>query len=329
MNLAPDLTTRLEAIKSLLAIGEFELIEMAAQRLEDHRNEPVIAEILDLLRDRRFSEASDQIGTVLAEGARIVRWTDPEIALLKAELDKLAEDVAGVEADKAEIDHLIARFRAAHNRALGEKIARLLKLRMLMRQFTAQAAEDDPEKWEEFKESRKDYEDFSRDQKVQNEVDKKSDWDLSADEEKELKKFYRKAARDCHPDRVPPEHVDAASAMFIQLQDAYEAGDLETVRKITRQVEMGIFEPNNIEGRSEEEQKENLRERIAAMRETLDKARSDLEAVKVSATYETISETEDWDGYFAERGALLDDEIVNLEDELETVGVTEEDERPG
>ncbi len=121
MNLAPELTTRLEAIKSLLAIGEFELIEMAAQRLEDHRIEPAIAEILNLLRDRRFSAASDQIGKLLAEGARIVPWTDPEIALLKAELGKLAEDVARVEADKAEVDHLMARFMAAHNRHLGGK----------------------------------------------------------------------------------------------------------------------------------------------------------------------------------------------------------------
>ncbi len=192
----------------------------------------------------------------------------------------------------------------------------MLRLRSWLKQFDANAEPDNPEKQAESRKAQADCDEFAQDQEAQKEVDKKTDWDLSKDEEKELKKLYRKACRLCHPDMVAPEHIEAASKMFIQLKDAYETGDLKRVRKIASQVKAGLFEADDSPGRTDEERKENLCARIAAMREALEKGRADLDAMTNSSTYQTASESEDWEEYFEERAQLLDAEIETLEEEV-------------
>ena len=64
---------------------------------------------------------------------------------------------------------------------------------------------------------------------------------LTEDEQKELKSKYRKASKLCHPDLVSDEQKELATKLFAELSDAYERNDLEKVREILENLELGNF----------------------------------------------------------------------------------------
>ena len=51
MALTPELINRLTALKSLLELGDMDLVTVAAGRLANHREQPQIAETLGLLEE--------------------------------------------------------------------------------------------------------------------------------------------------------------------------------------------------------------------------------------------------------------------------------------
>lgn len=311
MTLTPEIVARLQTLQSLLELRDFELVETVALRLEAHRGNEGVGEVLDSLADRRYADAIALVAKLLSEGTRLVRWTDPEIALLEAELEQLAAELAELETEQAEIGHLLARFQAAFNRVLGDRIARLLKLRMEARQRRAEAEPEIPEAREEYEQARRDYERHRAEEEARREIGEKADWDLSEEELQELKRLYRSASKRCHPDAVPEEHVEAATAVFRELNEAYQSGDLERVRRIAERVAAGLFETEG-EGEAPERRKESLRARIAAVREALMRTRADLKTVKDSPSYQRATEIEDWEAYFEEQGRMLDEQIERL-----------------
>jgi hypothetical protein len=112
LNLTPDLINRLTAIRSLLALGDLELVAAASVRLESFRSEQALSAILDALASHRYSEADQMISAILTEGLRMATWTDPEIVMLEAELAKVTAELADLESEHAELGHLMARFYA-------------------------------------------------------------------------------------------------------------------------------------------------------------------------------------------------------------------------
>lgn len=218
-------------VKSLLDLGDLELVVVASSRLESVRSEPEIEGVLSALEDRRYSEAAELIGKLLSDGTRIARWTDPEIALLDAELEQLTAELADLETEQAELEHLLSRFQAAHNEALGGRVARLLKLRL---RILEQQLKTDSARRPDYERARRDFEEFKEDQEHQREADVRTKWELSDAEQGELKRLFRKGSKLCHPDLMPPEHHDAAAAMFRELRKAYDEGNLERVRQLVK-----------------------------------------------------------------------------------------------
>jgi hypothetical protein len=135
------------------------------------------------------------INKLLSDGTRLSRWTDPEIALLEVELERVTAELADLETEQAELEHLVARFQAAHNEAVGERLARLLKLRMHMLERQVQTH---PEKQTDFDQASRDFDEFQRDQEIQKETDARTKWELSGEEQKELKRLFRKGSKMCH-----------------------------------------------------------------------------------------------------------------------------------
>jgi hypothetical protein len=311
MTLTPEIVARLQSLQSLLELRDFELVETVALRLEAHRCQEGVGEVLDSLSDRRYAAAAALVARLLSEGARLVRWTDPEIALLEAELEQLAAELADLKTEQAEIAHLLARFQAAFDRALGHRIARLLELRMKARKRRAEAEPEESEAQADYEEARRDYEQHRAEEEARREIGEKAEWDLSEEEQAELKRLYRAASKRCHPDAVPEEHAEAATAMFRELNEAYQSGDLKRVRRIAERAAAGLFET---EGRDEnpERRKARLRARIVAVREALAKMRAEVEALKESPSYRSAGGREDWEAYFEEQGRRLDEQIGRL-----------------
>ena len=320
LNLTPDILSCLVAIKSLLDLGDLELVMVASSRLENVRSEPEIDGVLNALEERRYSEAAELIGKLLSNGTRIARWIDPEIALLEAELEQLTAELADQETEQAELEHLLSRFQAAHNEALGDRIASLLKLRMriLERQLKTDSAMRPA-----YEQARRDFDDFQQDQEHQQKSDARTKWELSDPEQAELKRLFRKGSKLCHPDLMPPEHHDAAAAMFRELRKAYDEGNLERVRQLVKRGEAGLFEDPSGAGGSDDRRKERLKARIAGIREALLKARGNIQEIKCSITYRTMTESTDWLALFEKQAEVLDQEIESLCETLE--GVTDDE----
>lgn len=57
----------------------------------------------------------------------------------------------------------------------------------------------------------------------------------------ELRRRYREASKQCHPDVVPDAYREEAAATFQALESAYEAGDIQSVRAIADALEQWGF----------------------------------------------------------------------------------------
>ena len=86
MNLSSTLISRLTALKSLLDLGDVELVSVASSRLAEHQHEPGIQEIQAALTDHRYAEAVRIIEKLLSDaypkfiGMRAGEERDWEIA---------------------------------------------------------------------------------------------------------------------------------------------------------------------------------------------------------------------------------------------------------
>lgn len=241
--------------------------------------------------------------------AKVVHWADPELQALEREIERLTSELADLQAEQAELSHQIARFHGEHHRKLGERLKRVLELRLKLKEWIAKR---DPQKVEEVKKARDDYEGFRNQQAAKEAEAARTDWQLSKDEERELKRLFRAGSKKCHPDVVPEEHTDAAAAMFRQLNDAYERGDLAAVRRYATQAESGIFQTES----SGPGHKEALGARRDGLRDALAKAAESVTKLKTSATYHVMLANENWDDYFTDQAHKLDAEIERLKDRL-------------
>ena len=138
MKLTPEMINRLVAVKSLLGLEDWDLVVAAAERLESAREQEEIASILEALDEHRYAEAAQLIDKILSDGTRLAEWRDPEISLLEAELARVTEELADLEINHAETEHRISRFQAAHNKALGERIAKGENLKAVLASATAE-----------------------------------------------------------------------------------------------------------------------------------------------------------------------------------------------
>ena len=288
-------------------------MSIAASRLESESEHESIGAILACLAGHRYADAIGLISEALSEGTRLARWNDPEILLLVAELEGITAELAETEAEQAELEHLVARFQAAHNKSLGARIAKLLKLRM---RLLERLLGSDPEKKSAFEDAKRDYEQFNEEREAQKEEDARTGWTLTEEEQRELKQLFRRAAKKCHPDVVAPEHREAAAKMFRELKNAYDEGDLKRLRLLAERAEAGIFEEVGLDADTDENRKRRLRVQIELVLEALVKARARLQAVQGSATYRTMTEHDDWPTLFANQATVLDQEIEKLTGEL-------------
>jgi hypothetical protein len=310
LNLTPDLTNRLAAIRSLLALGDIDLVSVAAMKLEPMRGEPALGAIIDALAAHRYTEADQLIGDLLSSGVRLAEWTDPEVALLEAELTRVTAELADLETEQAELEHQMARFHAAHAAALGDRIATILRgrLEILKRRMRTDASAA-----EKMRAAEQEFREFTQDHETRRKEDARTEWKLSAEEQQEMRNLFRSASRKCHPDLAAQGQEDAAAAMFREVRKAYEEGDLGRLRSLAAMAGTG-FTPEGSRGIGRSDQ---LKARIAAVRDAMARTGRALSTMKESETYRIMTTCGDYAAFFAEQAAILDEEIAVLSSALE------------
>lgn len=283
---------RLEIIKTLIALDEGEEIGLHLQKLNEQSLTNDISEIVRLLRQGQFAQAIRQIDEFGKLHSTLVRYVDPEIGALKIEIRILELQVKALEAERADVEKTLHDFSVQHTISLGDLIVRLLQLRR-----------EQARTLEEREEAEADYTQYHRDY---TEIKQQPRYELTPDEQWELKKKYRKAAQLCHPDVVAEAFKAQAEHLFNELREASDRNDLTRVTEILEALEKGEPLPSRSESVTE---KTLLYHEKARLQRIADAAREALEQLRNSETYKQIFQLPDWSAYFEETRVKLQTQL--------------------
>ncbi len=290
---------RLEILKNYVILEDLDDIERETAKLQAFSFQQDINQITYTLGQHQFSTAIGLINDFIKNHQAIVIYNDIDLVALKLEIRQLEHQLNAYDNEKIELEKLLSEFNYRHTKELGSYISRLLHLRKL-------SCENDPEAYAEAVQDEAEYHE-------QIEIENaKTIFELDDEQRKDLKNAYRKASQICHPDRVSEDMKDVAEQIFIQLNQAYEQNDIATVNKILAELEQGIFAPRS-ETVSEKSQLQSI---ITQLKFKIAQIETEIFEIKDSEAYQTISEINDWDGYFEQTKEQLTNEIVRLEQKL-------------
>lgn len=288
---------RLEMIKNLISLEEENEIGSHISKLEQQVLPSDLDNIITHLKQKAYSKAVIAIEEFVNQNHRLTIYLDPEINGLKLEIKSLEIEINNLSNEKADIEKLIHEFGTRHNKELGELIIKILQYRKENAKGTPQQQEAE----EDYDTYQKEYE-SSKNEEVAN---------LTDEEQKELKDKYRKASKLCHPDVVSEEQKELATKLFAELSAAYEKNDIKRVREILENLEKGHLFISKSDAINE---KQLLQTEMEKQRLKVKELKVQLQAIKESDTYKTISSIDNWDKYFTNAKQELRLQLDELKD---------------
>lgn len=292
----PKIIKRLELIKSLISLEEEDEIAVHVSKLEHLVLTSELEDIVTCLKQRSYGKAATNIEVFINKYHNVAIYNDPEIDGLKLEAKSLEARLNKLSNEKADLEKLIHEFGVRHNSELGELILKILKFRRKKAKGTPKEAE-----------AERDYKDYSREYEVSK---NEKIAELTDEEQKELKKKYRKASKLCHPDVVSEDQKELADKLFAELNAAYERNDLQKVKEILDNLEKGNFFVNKSDAINE---KQLMKTEIEKLRIRIKELERELQTIKESDAYKTISDIKDWDEYFNNTKQRFVDQINEFE----------------
>lgn len=284
---------RLEMIKSLISLEEEDEICTHISKLEQLALSAELENIIACFKEKSYSKAVTAIELFISQHNGVTIYLDPEIDALKLEIKSHEAAINRLSNEKADLEKLIHEFGIRHNKELGELLIKILQYRKENTKGTPQQqeAEDDYNTYHQECEATKNEEVAT----------------LTAEEQKELKDKYRKASKLCHPDVVSEEQKELATKLFAELSAAYEKNDIKRVREI---LEKGHFFISKSDAINE---KLLLQTEMEKQRLKVKELKEQLQVIKESDTYKTISSIDSWDEYFTTAKQKLRLQLDNLE----------------
>jgi hypothetical protein len=296
---------RLNLIKQLLLLEEFELLDVQIEKLITANDGNSYKEIIENIQEKSFNKAIELIQNKLNASPNLVLSEDEDLIALKMEIRALELDYNSIVNEVAETEKLIHNFSTQQNQELGDLLNQILKFRRDKLEIEKGKSK---KKKIEFEEANSDYEKFNE----QYEVSKKEIINLLDEKQKkELKKNYRKASKLCHPDIVNENLKFQAQEIFRELRLAYEQNDLERVNEILSSLENGNLFIKKSDSINE---KSILKVEIINLRKKISNIEDKLSELKSSDTYQSIIKIENWESYFENTKKTLFEELRNLKD---------------
>lgn len=292
----PKILKRLGLIKSLISLEEEDEIATHISKLEQQTLSAELESIIALLKQKSYGKAVAAIEVFINKHHSLTIYLDREIDALKLEIKSLEIELNELSNEKADLEKLIHEFGVRHNRELGELIIKILQYRKEQAKGTPQQAETE----EDYNSYQKEYE-----------ATKNEDVAILTDEEqKELKASYRKASKLCHPDVVSEEQKELATKLFAELSAAYEKNDMKRVNEILTNLEKGHFFVSKSDVINE---KQLLQVEMEKQRMRVKELKEQVQAIKESDTYKTVSIIDNLDDYFAQAKQKLQLQLNDLE----------------
>ena len=134
-------------------------------------------------------------------------------------------------------------------------------------------------------------------------------FELSAEEQQDLKRRFRKAAQLCHPDVVAEALKTQAESLFNELKLANDRNDLTRVTEILETLERGDSFVSRSETVTEKALLKHERTRLQALATQL---QTGVQALQQSEQYQTVSQLTDWASYFAEKRQQLAQQLETV-----------------
>ena len=234
--------------------------------------------------------------------ATLIHVLDPKIKSGLKQIENLREELTEKESEKSELDKLIHDFNVRHQQECGQLIIQLLTLR----KDRLKEKSDSDFEWKQAYDAGKAFHDY---QKIFDAAQKDSQWNLTNDEEIEIKDLFRKASKCCHPDMVEDELEDEAGATFHELKSAYNQNDLSRVREIWESLESE--KQVNVSSTYGQDLKK-IKMEIVRLKSQLKIVKSDLKELKDSPSFIQVIILDDWDEYFEEKKWKLEQEIQHM-----------------
>ena len=283
---------RLDLIKTLIALDETDELAPHLDKLTQQDLPHELTELVALLRRGQFADAIAQIEQFGKQHTALAAWVDAELSALKIEIRILEVQVQALDAEKSDIEKTLHDFAVQHDLQLGDLILQLLEHRR------AQAVTES-----ERHDAETDYESY---QQQYAETRQQPRFELTDDEQRDLKRRFRKAAQLCHPDVVAEALKTQAEQLFTDLKAANDRNDLARVTEILTILERGdTFVPRS-ETVTEKALLKHERTRLQALVANL---QTTVQTLQQSDTYQTICQLTDWDAYFAEKRARLAEQV--------------------
>lgn len=307
------LRIRLDTLLNVIRLEDVDDVQYQAAKIQkllpsqatDARVER-IRRALGLTQSGQYAQAVDVLNDLLRQLSQVVAYIDPEISALQLEIRGLEWQVASLEDEKTEIEKLIHAFEVRHTLELGALILQLLLLR---KRLADEAARENPNQQAEADEAQRDYDDYR--QSVPD-VPPAPLRVLTSDEQQALKSKFRQASKLCHPDKVPDAQKAQAERVFQDLKTAYAANDLNRVEALLRDLERGVFA-----SRGETlTRRDQLQSTHQALRHRRDELEATLQVLKGSEAYQKIAQLTDWDAYFSNTKAQLEQQLNSLQYQL-------------
>lgn len=281
-----DLLKRFEIIQNAVALGDEELIASQAEKLPEDA-----AELRRLLQNNEYAAAAVWLAEFRKNNFAPAEYVSPETAALLLEIKHLENALTELAAAKSETEKSIAEFTAAYLEEVGPLLQELLQKQM---EDAETAAENNKAAAKEAETARREYEEF---RKRRDETPKLPR--LTESEELDLKLLFRRAARLCHPDKLPEDKKEAGKKIFQELEEANRENDLERAREIWQKLESGDWTPS-----AEKQDDKTLRRRAAELRRKTEILRAEIAELQKDGTWQTIKSLAEnktpWAEFFAQ-----------------------------
>jgi len=305
---------RLEVLRNLLLLEDFDTVAAQWPRLEAARALAPIADVLDRLRVGDWAAALERIQAVLARGLALVVWQDPAVAALRLELLTLEAQIVALSSEQAELERQIEEFAHQQHLAIGATMAECLNLRREYWRLRAEHSHAEADQTAQA-EAEAEQAEFQRDREAFDRAPRPALLDVG--QQQELKRLYREAVMRCHPDRVTEADQGAAQTIFVQVQRAYQQNDLDTLNRLHRHLTEGQPFADPAQVWTEQEQ---LRGRMSRLRLEIERWLAEIRALRASETYQTLAAQPDWAAYFAQIRQRLEEECVELRQKIAESG---------
>lgn len=328
---ADSVKRRLEMIRHLILLGDYEDVTAQVIKLNPAANEYKLTPIIEVLNGGKYQEALEKINSYLSKFTALVSIEAQEIPRLQFELQILELRLESLSNEKAELERCLIVFNRRHDEVLGDLIKNVLQARaeyarlmfdMKQKQLEQEAIQSEKVQEEakaaeeKAEEAENTYQQYSQ-QHEQLQYEQAIP-ELDAQQEKELKTLYRKACSLCHPDKVPEDNKQLAHEIFVELQEAYKSNDIEQVANIYERVKKGDFKQTRA---STLTKTEILKAAIAEIKYQLDKLLTELQVLQTSQAVQLMqragSNEADWQHYFDGQYRLLKSELERVSEQVQ------------